>query len=42
MIFENGVPTGIAVPDLALAVADEVESQALVRKHWTLAAPQVD
>lgn len=42
MIFENGVPTGIAVPDLALAVADEVESQALVHKHWTLAAPQVD
>jgi putative NADH-flavin reductase len=42
MIFKNGVPTGIAVPDLALAIADEVENEALVHKHWTLAAPQMD
>lgn len=40
MLFENGIPTGIAVPDLALALADEVENQTLVHKHWTLAGPQ--
>ena len=42
MIFKNGVPTGVAVPDLALAIADEVENQALEHKHWTIAATQVD
>lgn len=42
MIFKNGIPSGIAVPDLALAVADEVENQALVHKHWTLAGEQDD
>ncbi|WP_319411618.1 NAD(P)H-binding protein [uncultured Cohaesibacter sp.] len=42
MIFEKGVPTGIAVPDLALALADEVENQALIHKHWTLYGEQVD
>ncbi|WP_316862869.1 NAD(P)H-binding protein [uncultured Cohaesibacter sp.] len=42
MIFENGVPTGIAVPDLALALADEVENQALVHKHWTVYGTQID
>jgi putative NADH-flavin reductase len=26
MIFKNGAPSGIALPDLALAVADEVEN----------------
>jgi uncharacterized protein len=40
MLFENGIPAGIAVPDLALALADEVENQALVHKHWTLAGLQ--
>ena len=29
MIFKDGIPSGIAVPDLALALADEVENQAL-------------
>ena len=42
MIFKNGIPSGIALPDLALAVADEVEAQALVHKHWTLAGEQQD
>ena len=42
MIFKDGIPSGIAVPDLALAVADEVENQALVHKHWTLAGEQDD
>lgn len=40
MIFKDGIPAGIALPDLALAVADEVENQALVHKHWTLAGEQ--
>ena len=42
MIFKDGIPSGISVPDLALAVADEVENQALVHKHWTLAGAQQD
>ena len=42
MILRNGVPAGISVPDLALAVADEVENQVLVHKHWTAAGPQDD
>ena len=42
MIFKDGIPSGISVPDLALAVADEVENQALVHKHWTLAGVQQD
>lgn len=42
MIFKDGIPSGIAVPDLALAVADEVENQALVHKHWTVAGAQDD
>ncbi len=41
MLFDDdGVPAGIALPDLALAVADEVDNQALAHKHWTLAAPR--
>jgi len=42
LIFENGVPSGIAVPDLALALADEVENQAFVHKHWTVAGSMPD
>jgi putative NADH-flavin reductase len=42
MIFKDGIPSGIAVPDLALALADEVENQALAYKHWTLAGEQDD
>jgi putative NADH-flavin reductase len=42
MIFKDGIPSGIAVPDLVLAVADEVENQALVGKHWTVAGVQKD
>jgi putative NADH-flavin reductase len=40
MIFENGLPTGISVPDLALAVVDEAEAQALVHRHWTVSGAQ--
>ncbi len=40
MIFTNGIPSGISVPDLALAVSDEVENQALKYKHWTVAGEQ--
>ncbi len=42
MIFKNGLPSGIALPDLALAVAEEVEHQDLVHKHWTVAGEQQD
>lgn len=42
MIFKDGIPSGIALPDLVLAVADEVENQALVHKHWTCAGTQQD
>ena len=42
MIFKDGIPSGIALPDLALAVCDEVENQALAYKHWTLAGEQDD
>jgi uncharacterized protein len=42
MMFRNGVPAGISVADLALALADEVENRMLVHKHWTVAGPQDD
>lgn len=42
MMFTDGVPAGISVPDLALAVADELHNQVLVHKHWTAAGPQDD
>lgn len=40
MIYRDGIPSGIAVPDLAAAVIDEVEHRNLVHKHWTLAGDQ--
>jgi len=40
MLFDNGIPAGIALPDLVLALADEVENQAFAHKHWTVAGPQ--
>lgn len=40
MIFHNGIPSGIDLPDLALAVVDEVENQVLIHKHWTVAGEQ--
>lgn len=40
MLMKNGVPAGISVPDLQLAVADEVERQALIHKHWTCCGEQ--
>lgn len=40
MIWDQGIPSGIDLPDLALAVCDEVENQALVHKHWTCAGRQ--
>lgn len=36
---ENGQPAGIAVPDLALAIADTVEKQGFVHQHWSAARP---
>ncbi|WP_027349374.1 NAD(P)-dependent oxidoreductase [Halotalea alkalilenta] len=42
MINKNHLPSGIAVPDLALAVADEIEAKVLVHRHWTLAGDQHD
>lgn len=36
---ENGQPAGIAVPDLALAIADVVERQGFVHQHWSAARP---
>lgn len=40
MIWDEGIPSGIDVPDLALAVCDEVENQKLIHKHWTCAGSQ--
>lgn len=40
MIFHQSIPSGIDLPDLALAVADEVENQLLIHKHWTVAGDQ--
>jgi uncharacterized protein len=40
MLFNGGVPAGIALPDLALALADEVEARAFLHKHWTVAGDQ--
>ncbi|CAG9000405.1 MAG: hypothetical protein CENE_02400 [Candidatus Celerinatantimonas neptuna] len=42
MIYKQGLPAGINLPDLALAVADEAESQRLIYKHWTVASEQPD
>lgn len=36
---ENGQPAGIAVEDLALAIADTVEKQGRVHQHWSAARP---
>ncbi|WP_321378915.1 NAD(P)-dependent oxidoreductase [Trichococcus shcherbakoviae] len=36
MLMKDGVPASISVPDLQKAVADEVENQALIHKHWTV------
>lgn len=35
--MENGIPAGIALPDLVLALADECEQQQFIHKHWSLA-----
>lgn len=40
MIYNQGIPSGINLPDLALALADEVENQRLIYKHWTVASQQ--
>jgi putative NADH-flavin reductase len=40
MIFKDGIPSGIDLPDLALAVADEAENRQLIHKHWTVAGAQ--
>lgn len=37
MLMDNGIPASISVPDLQMAVADEVENQFLLHKHWTVA-----
>ena len=36
---EDGQPAGIAVADLALAIADTVEQQSRVHQHWSAARP---
>lgn len=35
--LEGDLPAGIAVADMALAVADEAEAQKLVHRHWSAA-----
>jgi uncharacterized protein len=35
--LDGGAPAGISVADMALAVADEAETQKLVHKHWSAA-----
>ncbi|CAM3613200.1 NAD dependent epimerase/dehydratase family protein [Vibrio aerogenes CECT 7868] len=40
MIFKNGIPSGIDLPDLALAIVDETENQRLIHKHWTVSGEQ--
>ncbi|MDM3354952.1 NAD(P)H-binding protein [Citrobacter sp. Cb004] len=37
MLMDRGIPASISVSDLQLAVADEVETQQLLHKHWTAA-----
>jgi len=39
-VLSVDIPSGIDVPDLALAVCDEVENRRLVYKHWTCAGKQ--
>lgn len=36
---ENGVPAGISVEDLAVAIADEAVNKAFPYRHWTAARP---
>jgi putative NADH-flavin reductase len=36
---EDGQPAGIAVPDLALAIADTAEKQGFLHQHWSAARP---
>jgi len=40
--FNDGRPAGIALPDLALAVADVVEKRAFIHQHWTVSGPLTD
>ena len=39
--LEGDIPAGIAVADMALAVAEEAESQKLVHQHWSAARTAV-
>lgn len=34
MPMDNGVPAGVSVSDLAVAIADEMEARKLVHTHW--------
>lgn len=36
---ENGIPAGISVEDLAVAIADEAMNKVFVHRHWTAARP---
>jgi uncharacterized protein len=36
---ENGIPAGISVEDLAVAIADEARARAFVHQHWTAVGP---
>ncbi|TMV91795.1 hypothetical protein FGG78_09170 [Thioclava sp. BHET1] len=40
--MEDGIPAGISVPDLALAIADTIENQGHVHEHWSAARPLPD
>lgn len=40
--IEDGQPAGIAVADLALAIADAVEKEARIHQHWSAARPLPD
>lgn len=37
--LEDGIPAGISVEDLAIAIADEAENRAFLHLHWSAARP---
>ncbi|MDD2735547.1 MAG: NAD(P)H-binding protein [Desulfuromonadaceae bacterium] len=38
LLMEDGVPAGISIEDLAVAIVDELENPRHLRRHWTVKA----
>jgi hypothetical protein len=36
--MEGGVPAGISIEDMAVAIVDEMETPKLTRRHWSVKA----